>query len=298
MPLVANPIQPQMCRDPEQPGGKLCPGFILAPEPVHSQENVLRQLFRNRLIEHHPVQEVDYSVAVPLQQSGEASLVPLPDPQHQFSIPVQETLRCLTIVNPPIPGRLRRYGVHAVRVHLACSSRRRTWKLVYSALHYSVLRLRSINSRIASRGDRRPLRMESICCVIGRSTLNLRARSTAADVVSTPSAIMVMELTMSSSLRPLASSMPTLRFLLNSPVHVSTRSPKPASPDNVLGCPPRATASREISASPRVIKAASELFPSPSPWQIPAAMAITFFSAAPISTPAGSSLVYSLSVGP
>ena len=42
---------------------------------------------------------------------------------------------------------------------------------------------------------------------------------------------------MSDSVRPLASSMPTLRFRLSSPVHVSTRSPRPASPASVAGSP-------------------------------------------------------------
>src|SRR5258708_28992598 len=38
--------------------------------------------------------------------------------------------------------------------------------------------------------------------------------------------------------------------------------------------------------------------PSPNPWHTPAAIAMTFFSAAPISTPIGSVLIYSRKVGP
>ena len=64
----------------------------------------------------------------------------------------------------------------------------------------------------------------------------------------------------------------------------------PASPAKVSGSAPMATPSRVISASPRVISAARGLLPSPSPSRIPAAMAITFLSAPPSSTPTTSSL--------
>ena len=48
---------------------------------------------------------------------------------------------------------------------------------------------------------------------------------------------------------------------------------------------PSATPSRVISASPRVISAARELNPSPSPSAMPVATAMTFLSAPPSSTP-------------
>ena len=79
--------------------------------------------------------------------------------------------------------------------------------------------------------------------------------------------------------------MPTRRLRLGALVQVSTRSPSPASPASVSRCAPAAQASREISASPRVMSPASALWPSPSPSTSPAAMAMTFFSAPPISTP-------------
>ena len=124
------------------------------------------------------------------------------------------------------------------------------------------------------------------------------ARSTAAFVVLIPSATIFMELTISSSLRPRASSMPTVRFRLRSPVHVRTRSPKPASPARVCALPPMATARRVISASPRVMSAAMALCPSPIPCNTPAPMATTFLMEPPISTPIGSGLVYTRKVGP
>src|SRR5881394_4012001 len=65
----------------------------------------------------------------------------------------------------------------------------------------------------------------------------------------------------------------------------STTAALPASPANVIGCAPRATPRRVISASPRVINAARVLNPRPRPSRIPAANAITFLSAPASSTP-------------
>ena len=102
---------------------------------------------------------------------------------------------------------------------------------------------------------------------------------------------------MSDSLRPRPSSTPTLRLRDSPPVQVSTRSPKPASPAIVSRRPPQAIAKRVISARPRVISAAIELCPSPSPSHTPAAIAIIFFSAPPSSTPTTSSFVYTRNRG-
>ena len=59
---------------------------------------------------------------------------------------------------------------------------------------------------------------------------------------------------------------------------------------------PCAAASRPVSASPRVISAARALWPKPRPSLAPAAIASTFLTAPPISTPAMSSLSYARSV--
>ena len=72
-----------------------------------------------------------------------------------------------------------------------------------------------------------------------------------------------MELIISASFLPFASSIPTVRFRLRSPLQVSTKSPNPARPDKVFGGPPSAMASRVISARPRVINAAMALLPRP-----------------------------------
>src|SRR5207302_621709 len=69
-------------------------------------------------------------------------------------------------------------------------------------------------------------------------------------------------------------------------------------PLKVAGCAPSATASRTISARPRVMSAANVLAPSPNPWHTPAAIAITFFIAPANSTPTTSRFVYSRNVGP
>lgn len=77
-----------------------------------------------------------------------------------------------------------------------------------------------------------------------------------------------------------------MRFLLRSPVHVSTMSPTPDRPAIVRGLPPEATARRVISSRPRVIKAARALQPKFRPSEMPQAIASTFFSAPLSSTPA------------
>ena len=59
---------------------------------------------------------------------------------------------------------------------------------------------------------------------------------------------------------------------------------------NVSGRPPSRSPRRVISASPRVISAARALSPKPSPSEMPAAIAITFLTAPPTSTPITSSL--------
>jgi hypothetical protein len=52
-----------------------------------------------------------------------------------------------------------------------------------------------------------------------------------------------------------------------------------------------------ISARPRVISAARAFNPNPSPSHMPVAIAITFFTAPPISTPVRTVLKYTRSVG-
>ena len=96
---------------------------------------------------------------------------------------------------------------------------------------------------------------------------------------------------MSFSLRPLPSSIPTERLRERVPVQVRTRSPMPERPARAWRRPPQATARRVISAMPRVMRAAEELWPRLRPWTTPAARAMTFLSAPPSSTPATSSLV-------
>jgi hypothetical protein len=66
-------------------------------------------------------------------------------------------------------------------------------------------------------------------------------------------------------LRPWPSAWPTVRLRLSEPVQVSTRSPTPERPARVSRRPPQATARRVISAMPRVMSAAAELWPRPTP---------------------------------
>ena len=75
-------------------------------------------------------------------------------------------------------------------------------------------------------------------------------------------------------------------------VQVSTRSPKPAIPIKVAGSAPSAAPRRDISVNPRVISAVRALAPKPMPSDIPAPMAMTFFTAPPSCTPIKSGLLY------
>ena len=101
--------------------------------------------------------------------------------------------------------------------------------------------------------------------VIGISTPSRAARSCALLVVLTPSATCDIPASTSRSVCPRPSSMPTVRLRDRSPVQVSTRSPMPASPASVSGLAALRTASREISARPRVMSAARVLWPEAEP---------------------------------
>ena len=118
-----------------------------------------------------------------------------------------------------------------------------------------------------------------------------RARRSAEDTVRTPSATVRVDASASRRLVPRPMARPSARFRLCVPVAVSTRSPSPASPAKVRAEAPSATPSRAISASPRVTSAARAFSPSARLSDSPAAMAITFFSAPPSSTPSTSRFV-------
>src|SRR6267378_4653512 len=133
------------------------------------------------------------------------------------------------------------------------------------------------------------------CSVIGSSRPRERPRSRAARAVCTPSATITISASVRSSVAPRPSASPTWRFRLCRLVAVAIRSPMPASPKNVSRRPPIAVPSRAISASPRVSNAAFVLSPNPRPSPTPAAIAITFLSAAANSQPATSSLRYTRS---
>ncbi len=126
---------------------------------------------------------------------------------------------------------------------------------------------------------------------MGSSTPCLRARLTAASAVPTPSTTIGEDASASFKVAPRPMASPSRRFRLCRLVAVAIRSPIPASPAKVSRLAPRTSPSLEISASPRVISAAFVESPKPSPSAIPAAIAITFLSATPISTPTTSSLL-------
>src|SRR5438445_335537 len=92
-----------------------------------------------------------------------------------------------------------------------------------------------------------------------------RASASAEVTVRTPSATMRVRSSTAATVSPFVSAMPSWRLRERLPVHVRTRSPKPASPARVADIAPSATASRVISASPRVMSAARAFSPRPSP---------------------------------
>ena len=96
---------------------------------------------------------------------------------------------------------------------------------------------------------------------------------------------------------PFPNNIPARLFLECILVQVTIKSPIPESPANVSAFPPIAIPNLDISVIPLVISAALVLSPKPRPSDIPAANAIIFFNAAPISTPITSLLVYSLKLG-
>src|SRR5581483_10130852 len=132
---------------------------------------------------------------------------------------------------------------------------------------------------------------------IGSSTPARRASATTPRAAGTPSTTIGVERSTSSSARPRPSSSPAQRLRLWRLVQVAMRSPTPASPATVAGCPPQAATSRPSSARLRVSRAAFPLSPAPRPSPIPAARAITFLAAPHSSTPTTSALVYRRKAG-
>ena len=116
------------------------------------------------------------------------------------------------------------------------------------------------------RGSFRPASRSATCDAIGSSTPWRAASASAACDVRTPSATMRVPSRISCSGRPCASSTPTRRLRLGALVQVSTRSPRPASPDSVSRCAPAAHASRDISASPRVMSPGLRVVAQPQPF--------------------------------
>ncbi len=96
---------------------------------------------------------------------------------------------------------------------------------------------------------------------------------------------------------PLPRFVPKVWLRDNGDEQVATRSPRPASPENVSGSAPIASPSRVVSTSPRVINDPFALSPSPIPSAMPTASPITFFTAPPSSQPTTSVMVYGLKYG-
>mmetsp|Transcript_12361 Transcript_12361/g.24731 ORF Transcript_12361/g.24731 Transcript_12361/m.24731 type:complete len:205 (-) Transcript_12361:610-1224(-) len=103
--------------------------------------------------------------------------------------------------------------------------------------------------------------------------------------VSTPSATSVIDARISSGVSPLPRRYPNCRFRERGPKQVPKVSPTPDKPEIVLGRAPKYMPSLLISPHPLVTKPLIALVPNPSPSHIPAAIAITFFTAPPTSTP-------------
>mmetsp|Transcript_13030 Transcript_13030/g.20221 ORF Transcript_13030/g.20221 Transcript_13030/m.20221 type:complete len:214 (-) Transcript_13030:628-1269(-) len=116
-------------------------------------------------------------------------------------------------------------------------------------------------------------------------------RFTRAMDVSTPSATSVVDSRISSIVSPFPSRYPNFLFRDKGPKHVPNVSPTPDKPAIVLAFAPNVNPSRLISPQPRVTRPLIAFVPKPSPSHMPAASAITFFTAPPISTPITSLVV-------
>ena len=92
-PRIAAPVERDVGGDAEQPGGELRVGLIPVAEAVHADEDVLRQLLRDRAIAHQPVQVIHYRAAMPFQQKIEARRVAFGDLEHQRGIAIEGKLR-------------------------------------------------------------------------------------------------------------------------------------------------------------------------------------------------------------
>mmetsp|Transcript_407 Transcript_407/g.683 ORF Transcript_407/g.683 Transcript_407/m.683 type:complete len:204 (+) Transcript_407:4010-4621(+) len=109
--------------------------------------------------------------------------------------------------------------------------------------------------------------------------------------VSTPSATSVVDARISSIVSPFPSLYPNLRLRDRGPKQVPKVSPTPDRPLMVLGRAPNANPNLLISAQPLVTNPLIAFVPRPNPSHIPAASAITFLTAPPISTPMTSFVV-------
>src|SRR5258706_452757 len=74
---------------PEQPRRKLRRRLIGAARAVYTQEHLLRQFLGNRVILHHPEEEMYYGQAVLLQKHAETRSISFLDPEHQLCVKVQ-----------------------------------------------------------------------------------------------------------------------------------------------------------------------------------------------------------------
>ena len=83
---IARMIHAQVGRNAVKPGAELCFRPIRLPRPVHPQENLLRQFFRNRLVPHHAEHEVNDGLTVLLNEKVIAAVVPVPDPEHELGV--------------------------------------------------------------------------------------------------------------------------------------------------------------------------------------------------------------------
>jgi hypothetical protein len=119
--------------------------------------------------------------------------------------------------------------------------------------------------------------------------LYFAASATTAGALSAPSATERRSAKMSFSARPWPSAAPSDVLREVSEAQVSTRSPRPQSPESVSAFAPMARPKRVSSAKPRVMSAARAPSPSLRPSATPPAMAMTFFTAPPISAPIKSS---------
>ncbi len=104
VPAIAQEIERQMTRDPEQPGRKFGGRLVALARSVHAQKDFLSQFLRNRLVLDHAIYEVDYGLTVALHKQAVGMRIPVSHLAHQLNVQLHGVRRHARLCgHSPIP---------------------------------------------------------------------------------------------------------------------------------------------------------------------------------------------------